>query len=453
MRKNVDFTKGNILLLLIQFAIPVILGELFQNLYNTVDALIVGNFMDEVALAGVSICTPISNLLIAFFNGLAAGVVVVISHAFGEKNIDKLETSQRVVYSFSLVLGFVLALVSILLAPQLVRIAGAGEEIFTPALTYLRIYLAGLMFTVIYNVSSGILRGIGDSRTPFYVLLIACGINVVLDYLFVAVLHMGVAGAASATIFSQATSVVLTFRRISKLSNNFGVSFSEIRDNGPIIRKLIKIGLPSGVQGSIISLSNLFVWRYINSFSPAAVAGVGVGQRLDKFVSLPCKSTGVTMTAFVSQNVGAGNHERSKKGSLYCFLLSLGVTMGLGIIVYVNAVRCVGMFSDDPEVVRTGVDMMRTVVGLYFLVCMRESIQGILRGYGYSRSTMLLSISGMVIVRQIYLAVAMSRNYVIENIYYCYPVAWSATVVFLGVFFIVLLKKKKIYTELKKNEV
>lgn len=450
MRKNVDFTKGNILLLLIQFAVPVMLGELFQNLYNTVDALIVGNFVDEVALAGVSICTPISNLIIAFFNGLAAGVVVVISHAFGEKNIEKLEASQRVVYSFSLILGFVISLVSILLSPQLVKLAGAGEEIFSPALTYLRIYLAGLMFTVIYNVSSGILRGIGDSRTPFYVLLIACGINVVLDYLFVAVLHLGVAGAASATIFSQATSVVLTFRRISKLSNNFRISFSEMKDNGPIIRKLINIGLPSGVQGSIISLSNLFVWRYINSFSPAAVAGVGVGQRLDKFVSLPCKSTGVTMTAFVSQNVGAGNHERNKKGSLYCFLLCLGVTMGLAAVVYINAARCVGMFSDDPEVIRTGVDMMRTVVGLYFLVCMRESVQGILRGYGYSRSSMLLSISGMVVIRQIYLAISMSKNYVIENIYYCYPVAWCATVILLCSYLLYLLKKKKIFTEMAR---
>lgn len=434
-RKNVDFTQGNIILELIAFSIPIVLGELFQNLYNSVDTLVVGNFVGKNALAAVSVCATLANLLVGFFNGMSVGSSVVVSRAFGSRDAERLERSMRASFGFSVVLGVILSFLGILLTPALVGVAAVPEEVYPEAVTYLRIYLAGLMFTVIYNISAGILRAVGDSGTPFRILVITSLINIVLDLVFVVVIPFGVAGVGFATIFSQFVSVMLAYRKLRKLNPGFRLDVAEAYRSREIVAEVAGIGMPSGLQSALISFSNLFVWRYVNGFGATAAAGVGVAQRLDKFIVLPCKAFGLTITTFVSQNTGAGNHERARRGGVRCLLLSIVVTNSIGFLVYCFAEKSVALFNTDPEVVAYGVAMMHFIIPMYTLMAIREIYLGILRGYGNTRVPMLLSLIGMVVVRQIYLAVSMSVNRTIENIYFCYPLAWGVTAAFIFIYY------------------
>lgn len=435
-KRQVDFTQGNIIWQMVVFSIPIVLGELFQNLYSSVDTLVVGNFVGKNALAAVSVCATLANLLVGFFNGMSMGSSVVVSRAFGSRDRGRLNLSMRVAFGFSVVLGVVLSVLGILLTPMLVNLAAVPEEVYPDAVTYLRIYLAGLMFTVIYNISAGILRAVGDSVTPFRVLVIASCINIVLDCVFVVVLPFGVAGVGIATIFSQFVSVVLAYRKIRRISSEFRLDIREAFQNRAIVAEVAEIGMPSGLQSALISFSNLFIWRYVNRFGATAAAGIGVAQRLDKFIVLPCKAFGLTVTTFVSQNVGAGNHERAKKGGWRCLLLSIFVTNLIGFVVYFFADRSVELFNTDPEVVAYGVAMMRFIIPMYTLMAIREIYLGILRGYGNTKVPMVLSLIGMVVIRQIYLAVSMSVAPAIENIYFCYPMAWGVTAALVFVYYL-----------------
>lgn len=440
-RRQINFTSGNIVRQLLQFSIPIVLGELLQNLYSTVDSLFVGNYVGKVALAAISECSSISLLLIGFFNGMSAGIIALVSRAYGKGDREELELTKRIVLTVSVIIGVSLSILGMIFAPQLIGFTGAKGELFDQALIYLRIYLLGLMFTVIYNMLSGILRGIGDSGTPLRILMVSCCINIFADWAMLSVFNMGIAGAAWATIFSQGISVVLAYRRLSKDDANFRFTPKELAPNRSIIKNLFSIGLPSGIQNSLISISNLFVWRYINSFGVAVSAGVGVGHKLDKFVSMPCKSFGLTMTGFISQNAGAGNHRRNREGAVKCFILSVVVTMSLGALVYMIAPFLCGLFNDDAEVISVGVAMMRTIIPTYFLICIRECTLGILRGYGRTRTPMFISLFGMIVVRQTYLALAYAYNPVQEILYRCYPVAWTATSSLLLIYFFVVRKK------------
>jgi len=430
-KRIIDFTEGSIIQKLILFAVPIVLGELFQNLYNSVDALIVGNYVGKYALAAVSVCDVISRLLVGFFNGMSVGVSVVVSQVFGGHRQQDVSRAMRVSFSFGAVLGVSLSVAGILIAPMLLDLTGPKPEVYAEAIVYLRIYLAGLMFTVIYNIGAGILRAIGDSGSPFRILLISCLSNIILDLLFVVGLRMGVAGVAFATVLSQGISVFLIYYRLARADTGFCLTFSELRQNGTLIRDIVNIGMPSGLQGSLISISNMFVWRYINGFDAAASAGIGIAQRLDKFVGLPCKAIGQTMTTFVSQNVGARNSNRIRVGIKCCLGLGLCVTAVLGTIVYGFAEQCVALFNSEADVIVVGVAMMRTIIPLYFFMTIREVYLGVLRGHGIARVPMFLSLAGMVVIRQIFLAVSMQINYSVTNIYYCYPIAWGATAIMI----------------------
>ena len=440
-RKHINFTSGNIILQLVQFSIPIVLGELLQNLYSTVDSLFVGNYVGKTALAAISECSSISLLLIGFFNGMSAGIIALVSRAFGKGDREELELTKRIVLTVSVVIGVSLSILGMIFARGLIMLTGAEGELFDQALIYLRIYLLGLMFTVIYNMLSGILRGIGDSVTPLRILMLSTCINIGADWAMLSIFNMGIAGAAWATIFSQGISVILAYATLRKGDTSFRLSFPELKPNRGIIKNLFSIGLPSGLQNSLISISNLFVWRYINSFGVTVSAGVGVGHKLDKFVSMPCKSFGLTMTGFISQNAGAGNHKRNKEGGIKCFILSVVVTMTLGAIVYMAAPFLCGLFNDDTEVISVGVAMMRTIIPTYFLICIRECLLGILRGYGRTRTPMYISLFGMIVVRQVYLAIAYATNPVANILYRCYPVAWTATSGLLLIYFLVVRKK------------
>lgn len=439
--KGIDFCRGNIVQQLLLFSIPIMLGELLQNLYNSVDALMVGKFVGKEALAAVSICVGPSDLMIGFFNGMSVGSSVVVAHAFGLHNRDKLLRTIRVSYTFSVLFGVSMAILGILCSPLMLQAAGAQAAVFDTALSYLRIYLSGLLFTVIYNISAGILRAVGDSNTPFRILTISCCLNILLDVLFVKLLNIGVIGAAMATVFSQLCSVILIYRRLCQFSSDFRISFREMRDHLEIVWKVISIGIPSGLQSAMIAISNLFVWRYINSFGTDASAGIGVAMRLDRFALMPCKAFGMSLTTFVGQNVGAKQYRRSRSGILCSLGLAASFTILLGGGIYIFAAPCVALFNSDPAVVAIGAAMIHTIIPFYLVLDVREILFGVLRGYGYTQVPMILSVLGMIVVRQIFLAVTMPRFHAIELMYICFPVGWVATVLLLLGYYLRIRKK------------
>lgn len=436
MVRQIDFTKGNIASQLILFSVPLILGELLQNLYNSADAVVVGNLISDAALGAVSVCATLANLVVSFFNGMSVGATSVVARAVGRNNREYLQQTIQSTFTFSAVLGIILSCFGVLSADFLISLSAVDARIYDEATIYLRIYLAGTLFTILYNNGAGILRAIGNTRTPFLILAISGILNILLDILFVAVFRAGVAGVAYATVISQFLSAATVYWQINYQCRIQCLALRTTFSHGrSIILDVIRIGIPSGVQGALISFSNLFIWRYVNPFGIAATAGVGIAQRLDKFVSLPCKAIGVTTTTFVSQNLGARNRERVHQGIRWCMLLSIGVTVFLEFVVYLFAEPMVALFNSDPQVIEIGVNMVHTIIPLYFFLAVREILVGILRGHGYAQITMLLSLLGMIGIRQFYLWLSMSFNPTLENVYYCYPLAWGSTMLLLFVYY------------------
>lgn len=430
-KANIDFTHGSIIRSLVLFALPILLGELLQNLYNSVDSIVVGNFVSKNALAAVSVCATLSRLIVGFFTGMAVGGSVVTARAFGSGDKDQLRKTIRTTFAFSVVLGAALSVLGVLVAPLLLKLSSVPEDVYPDALVYLRIYLAGSLFSVIYNIGSGVLRAVGDTQRPFRILLLSCCANIVLDLLLVVIVPLGVAGVAAATVLAQLVSVVLLHRILLQIEPDFHVSFQELRENLAIVLDLTAIGMPAGMQGAVISISNLFVWRYINGFGSTAMAGIGVAQRLDRFVGMPCTAFGHAMTTFVSQNIGAKQYRRAKQGTWKCVILAVGYIAIMGTAVYNLADYCVVLFNPDPQVVEISVAMMHFIIPYYTFFAIREVYLGVLRGYGSGTAPMVLNIIGMVLVRQIYLAVSMQQSPDMIHIFRCYPIAWGATALLL----------------------
>jgi len=426
-RTTIDFTQGNILQKLTLFAVPIVLAELLQNLYNTADALVVGNFVGDKALAAVSVCTAISQMVVGFFNGMSIGASVVVSRYFGAGEDERMSASMRAGFATAVVLGALLSAAGMALAPSLLRMISVPAEVYADAVVYLRIYLAGILFTVIYNVAAGLLRAVGDSRGPFVILAAVCALNVALDVAFVVWLRLGVAGVSLATVISQFVSVLCVYFRLQRFDPRFRLAFAELKRERHMIADMIGIGMPAGVQNSLILFSNLFVWKYISSFDAVSMAGMGAAGKIDRFVALPCKAFGLALTTYVGQNVGARKPDRIRGGVRCCAALALCYSVSLGTVLYFAAPRLVRLFNGNPLVVSVGVGMMRTLLPFYAVMALREVSLGVTRGYGDTKVPMLLSLLGMVVLRQLYLAVALAIEHRIELVFWGYPIAWIAT--------------------------
>ena len=439
-RRTIDFTEGNILKKLTLFAIPIVLAELLQNLYNTADALVVGNFVGDKALAAVSVCTAISQMIVGFFNGMSIGASVVVSRYFGAGENERMSASMRNGFASAVLLGTALSVAGIFVAPSLIRMISVPAEVYGDAVIYLRIYLAGILFTVIYNVAAGLLRAVGDSRGPFTILAAVCALNVVLDLVFVAWLRLGVAGVACATVISQFVSVLAVYSRLRRNEPSFRLTFAELKREKRLIADMIGIGMPAGVQNSLILFSNLFVWKYISSFDAVSMAGMGAAGKIDRFVALPCKAFGLALTTYVGQNVGARKAERIRGGVRCCATLALCYSVTLGTILYFSADKMIRLFNGNPLVISVGVQMMRTLLPFYAVMALREVSLGVTRGYGDTKIPMLLSLFGMVVVRQVYLAIALAIEHRIALVFWGYPIAWITTAVLTFGYY--LLKRK-----------
>lgn len=430
-----SLTEGNIYRHIIMFGVPILIGQIFQNLYNSVDAIVVGRFVGTTALAAVSACSDIALLLTGFFVGLSTGSGVLFSRYFGAKDDEHLHDSIHTAVTFSLILGIVMAVLGIILTPFLLNLVACPADVLEEADVYLRIYFIGILFTSLYNVGSGVLRAVGDSRSPFYYLVIASLTNVVLDLLFVIQFNMGVLGVAVATIISQLISVIFVFGKMIRTSDVYKLNLKELKIRRDILMEVIDLGIPSAIQSSLIAVSNLFVQRYINFFGSAAMAGIGAAKKIDRLVGMFCQTIGLTAATFVGQNFGARLFDRSRQGIRACMILGISCCVIAGIPLFVFPEFFLKIFTTDPSAIPHGVDMLRIIIPFYFLQTVYNVLSNAVRGFGRSKAVMVLSILGMIGCRQVWLAITMSINYNTANIFIGYPVGWFFAALFVYLYY------------------
>lgn len=417
-------TQGVIWKQLLLFAIPLLLGNLFQLLYNTVDSVVVGNYIGGNALAAVGASNPIINLLVGLFMGIATGAGVVISRYFGAQDRENVHEAVHTAVAFALASGVVLMVLGAILSPYLLQWIGTPPEVLDGAITYLQVYFYGILFTMVYNMGSGILRAVGDSKNPLYYLIVASIVNIVLDLLFVIKFQMGIGGVAWATLTAQGISAVLVLLKLMRTSEMYRLHLSHIHFNFPILKETIRVGLPSGLQNAIVSFSNVIVQVNINSFGAAAVAGCASYNKIDGFAALPVMSFSMAVTTFVGQNMGAGNHERVKKGMKSCLILSTSIVAVLSILLMIFGRYILRIFSSDPQIVYYGNYMLMVLAPGYVFLAVAQALCGVVRGAGKATVPMLVLVGNMCVVRIIWISIMMPLLNSILVVFLGYTLTW-----------------------------
>ena len=418
-------TQGNVVRHLILFALPLLMGNLFQQLYNTVDTWVVGNYVSNEAFSAVGTVGPIINMLIGTFIGLSNGAGVVISQYYGAQQHDKVQDAVHTSILMTLILGVAFTATGIFMIPFMLDLMNMPAAVIPEATTYLTIYFSGILGLMLYNMGSGILRAVGDSQRPFHYLVVAALLNVVLDLLFVIVFDLGVAGVAYATILSQGVSALLTF--ITLYRTNSCVQFRplNLRLHLPLLRSIIGVGIPAALQVAITSFSNVFVQSYINHFDTDCMSGWTAYSKLDQLIILPMQSISLAATTFVGQNLGKNQVERARTGSHIACLLSLGITSVMLFIVVPTAPHLVYFLNQKPEVVEYGTLFLRHIAPCFLLCCPNQVYAASLRGAGNSRTPMLAMLFSFVFFRQAYLYVM--ANYISNTVLPIamgYPAGW-----------------------------
>lgn len=425
-------TEGSIWKKIIAFAIPLFLGNLFQQLYNTADSLIVGNFLGSNALAAVSSSGNLIFLMVGFFNGIAMGAGVVIARYYGARQIDAVQKSVHTTIAFGLAAGLFLTVFGVVLAPVILVWMGTPADVLPESTVYFRVYFAGSMSFVLYNVFVGILQSVGDSRHPLIYLIISSAVNIVLDLLFVGVFHFGVGSAALATIISQFISALLCLAQLMRSPEDYRVSIRKIRFDRIMLHQIISNGLPAGFQNSVIALANVVVQSNINKFGKMAMAGCGAYSKIEGFGFLPITCFAMALTTFVSQNLGAKQYDRAKKGARFGILCSITTAELVGIFIYLLSPILISAFNNDPQVISYGTAQARTVTLFYFLLAFSHCIAGILRGAGRSSVPMLVMLACWCIIRVTYITVIVRFIPDIRVVFWAYPLTWSlSSVIFL----------------------
>ena len=428
-------TSGNIYKKIALFAIPLLLGNFFQLMYNTIDSIVVGNYVGKEALAAVGASTPIINLLIAFFQGLATGAGVVVSRYYGAR---KQEDESKAIHSFllfSILFGIALSIVGYFVSPIILRMMNTPSDYYTDADGYLAIYFLGATFLIVYNAGTGILQAVGDSKNPLYFLIATSILNIFLDLLFVKGFGMGVDGAAWATIISECISMLLVINLLMRTKNEYKVTLKNLKIDFSILKQIVEIGVPAGLQGMIVSVSNVIVMAYINQFGSSGVAGFSCSNKIDNFMGLPVNSLMLAITTFVGQNLGARQYERVKQGVRAALVMSISIVVTLGVFVFLFSDSLMRIFTSDMDVIEDGTIILRIMCPCYIFLCFHQVYSGALRASGRSSVPMITSIIAFVVMRQIFLAVAIPLYHHISIIGIGYSFTWAMAALMTGIYY------------------
>ena len=423
-RKDVDMTEGNITRHIISFALPLLIGNVFQQLYNTVDTWVVGNYVSNEAFSAVGTVGPIINMLIGFFMGLSSGAGVVISQYYGAKRNQEVHDTVHTAMVMTIVMGVAFTAIGLGMTPFMLRLMNTPDNVLPESTAYLTIYFSGILGLMVYNIGAGILRAVGDSQRPFYFLVVCAVLNTVLDLLFVLVFHMGVEGVALATVIAQSTSALLVVITLMKTDTCIKLRLRDLKINFAMLGKIFRVGIPAAIQMAITAFSNIFVQSYINYFGDNCMSGWTAYAKIDQLLFLPMQSIALASTTFVGQNLGCNQVERAKKGVSQALLIAIVSTVVLMIPVMAFASPVVAFFNGKAEVVEIGTMLLHWLSPFYVLCCFNQIYSGALRGAGNSRAPMIIMLSSFVAFRQLYLFVMARVCNEIIPIAMSYPAGW-----------------------------
>ena len=423
-RDTVMMTEGSIFKKLLYFAIPLILGNLLQQTYNAVDSIIVGNFVGREALAAVGASTSLIYLLIAFSQGAAVGAGVVVSQYLGARDKKSVESAVHTAVTMAVILGILLTIGGLMFSKPLLIAMNTPAEVLPDGVLYLRLYACGLIFNVLYNMAAGILNAAGNSKKSLYYLAAAAVTNIVVDLALIAGLRWGVAGAAIATDMSQAVSCILAFAFLFRVKSDYRVSLRKLRLDGRMVGRVVKIGLPTGIQNMVISLSNILVQASVNGFGAIAMAGFGAYLKVDGFNILPVTSISMAITTFVGQNYGAGKLDRVKRGMWVTMAMGFVYTILTGVLLLTFSEPVMRLFSQDPEVIAYGQTAMLYFCPFYWLLSILHGLAGTVRGAGKSMPPMIILLVALCAFRVLWVQFVLPHFSDIGGIFLLYPVSW-----------------------------
>ena len=427
-----SLTEGSIVKKILLFALPILLGNIFQQFYLAFDSWVVGKFIGDTALAAVSSSGSLIHMFVGFFNGVAMGAGVLIARFFGARDYKNMRTAIHTDVALGLSAGIFLTVLGVAFSPTILRWMGTPADVMPQSVLYFRYYFCGALFTVMYNIFVGILHAVGDSKHPLYYLVFATFVNVVLDLLFVAVFKMGVGAAAMATTISQGVSALLCFLLLLRTREPYRLEIRAIRFDFSCLKSIVHFGLPSGIQNSVIGFANLVVQTNINSFGSAAMAGCGAYSRIEGFAFLPITCFTMALSTFVGQNLGAHKHDRVRKGvgfGIACCCITAEV---IGILSYTFAPHLIAIFNDAPDVVHYGTQHMRTISLFYFLLAFSHCVAAIMRGAGKATVPMVTMLAAWCVLRVTYITIAVRLVNELTTVSRAYPITWAcSSIIFL----------------------
>lgn len=439
--KRVDMVNGNPVKAIVLFAVPLLLGNILQQLYNTVDSIVVGNLVGSEALAAVGTSGPIIHLMIAFFMGISAGASIMVSQAVGGGNHERLGRIVHTILTLALVCGAALGVLGVAVTPVLLRLLNTPQDVFAMAAEYMRVSLMGIVTVMLFNVINGILQGMGDSKTPLYILMICSAMNVVLDVVFVAWLGMAVAGVAWATVISQLMSVLFGLMRLSRRDTGVRVRVRQLRIDRAEMLAILKLGVPTGLQQSLNSVGNILVQSVINSFGAVIMAANIAVIKLDSFCTMPMMTFTTAVTVFAGQNIGAKKTDRAMRGMRIGLVLSVSLSLLISLFLVWAGPVLLRLFTQDAAVVAAGMDKIRIIAPFYFCMGVFGIVAGVIRGSGQTLAPMLIGVTTMFLGR-VPVAFWLSKLIGANGIHWSLSIQWGAEAVMILAYYLLYYRQK-----------
>ena len=434
--KENRITEGSIFGQLLLFFFPILFGTFFQQLYNTADAMVVGRFVGKQALAAVGGSTStLINLLVGFFVGLSSGATVVISQFYGARKADKVHWAVHTSIAFSVIGGIIFMIVGLVGSPWALEAMKTPEDVMGHAVVYIRIYFLGIIVNLVYNMGAGILRAVGDSRRPLYFLIASCFTNIILDVLLVAVLRMGVAGAALATITSQLLSAVLVVRALMKTDDMYKLEWKKVRIDQRMLQRIVRIGIPAGMQSVMYNISNVIIQAGVNTLGTDNVTAWATYGKVDGLYWMMINALGISATTFVGQNFGAGRLDRVRKGAGACMVIGVVLTASVGVVLYNGGHLLVELFTTDQQVQAISMDLLHFMVPTFITYIAIEILSGTLRGVGDAWMPLIITGIGVCAVRVLWIMFVLPHYHTIIGAAFCYPLTWSLTTVAFVIYY------------------